>query len=913
MFAQQPPSKCGAPPSILQSTQPNIFSEQQEQWLGEAMADYSDRVYRPVKNAAESDYAKTIGARLLAVLPPTKIEFHFTVVESSEINGFSLAGGRVYLTRKLIASARSEDEVAGVIAHEMGHILTHQFAIETTADLRRLLGVTSVGDRADVYAKFQRLTDARQHQKHQADADSDDKQDQADRVAVYAAAAAGYRPQAYAEFWDRSFFVGGKTGSHLSDFFGATTTTQKRLRRIRGLVAELPSGCGAATETASSPAFLQWQHQVLENQAASPEAATEKTTADSKTTEMQLGPPLRLDIDHVRFSRDGKYVLAQDESSIFVLSREPFKELFRIDAERAMPADFSPDSQSVAFATSGLHVEKWSISEKKLITAHEVVAEHTCLQMQLAPDGRTIACIYFNSNADAMGFSLIDVETGQIVFEKKSWFVPNFNFELAVYFRRILGDTNDVLTSSLSSDGNILLIGPGSDRLAVDLRSRTQIKIEGALKSYDYPNSYCFLGSDKVAAVQSHYGGQSGVFSFPDGKRLKQLNIGLPYMHSTTGGDLILTDGPKDSGSPFALADINTGKYILGFRSSAVDFMGGWYVAESLNGAIGLGKLNSTDPKENLRAPLPLSPLAPATSASLSPDGRYLALSERTRGTVWDLETGKSSILVRGFQSGWWAPDGKFLAEYPAHDKLPRMISEMVMSKPPHMEDMSYKLAEKAHLEDGHLFEWKQEKKNWTFTASSPFDAKEQWTRSFNDGRPSYTINVANSDLILSYGLQTPLAKEKLRNDTSLRDQSNAVKEKASGRIIEIVNSADGSARGQVVIEVPRTYEGVDGFNAVGDLLYLSTGDNRTIVYSFKTGAQLRQFFGTVVAADVKSEIIAVINRRDEVIVLDKTGTELQHQSLGSPLRYANLREDGGKLLVLTADQRIRRFPVAAH
>ena len=47
--------------------------------------------------------------------------------------------------------------MASVIAHEMGHILTHQNAIQTTADLKRLLNITSVGDKADVYAKFQQL------------------------------------------------------------------------------------------------------------------------------------------------------------------------------------------------------------------------------------------------------------------------------------------------------------------------------------------------------------------------------------------------------------------------------------------------------------------------------------------------------------------------------------------------------------------------------------------------------------------------------------------------------------------------------------------------------------------------------------------------------------------------------------
>ena len=40
---------CPAPPAVLKSTQPNIFSEQQEQWLGDAMADQIERYFKPVQ------------------------------------------------------------------------------------------------------------------------------------------------------------------------------------------------------------------------------------------------------------------------------------------------------------------------------------------------------------------------------------------------------------------------------------------------------------------------------------------------------------------------------------------------------------------------------------------------------------------------------------------------------------------------------------------------------------------------------------------------------------------------------------------------------------------------------------------------------------------------------------------------
>ena len=282
---------CPAPPAVLKLTQPNIFSEQQEQWLGDAMADQIERYFKPVQDPAENEYLDHIVKRLLAALPPTKIQFRVVLIDASSVNAFSIAGGRIYVFRKLVANAKNEDEVASVIGHEMGHILSHQFAIRATADFNRLLGVTSVGDKADIYAKFQRLIDAELKDKHPSQSgNSDEKQDEADTVSMYAIAAAGYRPQAFAEFWNRMFFVDGKVGGPLSDFFGTTKPEQKRLREILKLVNALPPGCGA-TQPTNSPEFQHWQALVIANQPASVEADVKPLA------EVSLTPALRMDLD----------------------------------------------------------------------------------------------------------------------------------------------------------------------------------------------------------------------------------------------------------------------------------------------------------------------------------------------------------------------------------------------------------------------------------------------------------------------------------------------------------------------------------------------------------------------------------------------------------------------------------------
>src|SRR5581483_8566420 len=142
------------------------------------------------------------------------------------------------------AEAKTDDELASVLGHEMGHIASHQFAFETTRDLKKLIGVTSVGDRADIFAKLQQLDEAQLRAHTTSGGDDDDKQEEADHIGVYVIAAAGYRPQASSEFWDRMFFTKGKSGGTLSNFFGFSRPNERRLGKIQKLIATLPPGCG---------------------------------------------------------------------------------------------------------------------------------------------------------------------------------------------------------------------------------------------------------------------------------------------------------------------------------------------------------------------------------------------------------------------------------------------------------------------------------------------------------------------------------------------------------------------------------------------------------------------------------------------------------------------------------------------
>ena len=192
------------------------------------------------------------------------------MIDTPTVNAFSAGAGRIYVTRKMIAFVRNDDELAGLIGHEMGHILAHQDAIRVSREFRDILGVNSVGDRKDIFDKYNRLLDNFARDRNVAlktlerlQKEEEPNQYEADRVALYAATAAGFSPQAFVEFFERYAQTHGKTGNFLSDLIGTTKPNERRLREIHKSLNLLPQGCREIAAAPPSAELLAWQASVI--------------------------------------------------------------------------------------------------------------------------------------------------------------------------------------------------------------------------------------------------------------------------------------------------------------------------------------------------------------------------------------------------------------------------------------------------------------------------------------------------------------------------------------------------------------------------------------------------------------------------------------------------------------------------
>jgi len=662
-FETQQGTPCSAPVSIPASSQPNIFNPEQEIALGDIFAQEIDSSLMAAEDEALTTHLHAIGDRLAAQLPSTGLKFRFFLSDAPQANAFSIAGGRIYVTRKMVSFLQSEDELAAVIGHEMGHLVTHQQAIETTASLQQL-GVTQLGDSNDVFDKLNLLFESRAKLKKNPELPEKDQM-AADQAGLEAVAHAGYDPQAFFTFFDRLAETKGKQGTWFSELMKSTPPNSKRLREISKQIASLSAACTKSASTPGDQGFAAWRTLVLRSAGG----GVRKPLLQNVVWKKFLDPPLVDDFRSLRFSPDGRYVLAQDSTSIFVLTRDPLAFVFRIDALNARPAQFTPDSKGVVFYDPQLRVEHWDIASKEREDINEVVVQKGCLQTRLAPDGRTLACLRGD-----MALVLIDISTGDRLLEKEHFLEAEHNFEGGLGTFTYSFELR-FITMEFSPDAHYFLASyKNGNPLAFDLSSRSVIPVHGAIKTAT-AISFAFLTPDEIAGTAGERGTKSLLVRFPSGEVIRDLDFGSARPSRVGHGDFVLLRPIKD----FAVGvlDINTNQFVRANKLSAFDVYDKTFVSQLKSGEVGLFQ-DSATPLATVK--LPLGPLGNLKTEAVSPDRNLVAISFRDRGGVWDLKAGQQLYNLRGFWGGWFSDAGPLYAEFPKDANTDRSIAEIAVS-----------------------------------------------------------------------------------------------------------------------------------------------------------------------------------------------------------------------------------------
>jgi predicted Zn-dependent protease len=132
--------------SVLAPVLPSMGppSEDEETRISREFRREARKYFKLVNNPEVERFVDRIGRRILAATGPLAFDYRFFVIDENQLNAFAVPGGSIYLFTGMIERAKSTDELAGVIGHEIVHIKGRHMARSAGPDAFSILSLLSL-------------------------------------------------------------------------------------------------------------------------------------------------------------------------------------------------------------------------------------------------------------------------------------------------------------------------------------------------------------------------------------------------------------------------------------------------------------------------------------------------------------------------------------------------------------------------------------------------------------------------------------------------------------------------------------------------------------------------------------------------------------------------------------------------
>ena len=173
-----------------------------EQKLGKKLSEDIEKKYEVVEDLNQNSLITEIGNELAEASEMREMQFHFRILKEDGPNAFSIPGGYIYVTYDLFDYIQSDDELAGILAHEIAHVI-HNHALKQTRDntkftLLTILAVLLTREPdVGVLGKLTTITLLNQY--------SREYEEEADLTAMDLLIKTGYNPVGFLTFLERLY------------------------------------------------------------------------------------------------------------------------------------------------------------------------------------------------------------------------------------------------------------------------------------------------------------------------------------------------------------------------------------------------------------------------------------------------------------------------------------------------------------------------------------------------------------------------------------------------------------------------------------------------------------------------------------------------------------------------------------
>lgn len=242
-----------------------------------------------------TEYVSTLGSQLATHANDGEFNFNFFVVKDDQINAFALPGGYIGVNSGLVLASENENELAGVLAHEISHVTQRHIARAALDNQRTsimsmaaMLAALVLGAASDmssdamsgVVTASQALAAQRQINFTRAN------EHEADRVGIELLAGAGFDPHGMSSFFEKLGRRYGGSSQVVPALLQTHPVTSERVAEARDRARQLP-----ATTHTSSLTYALTKARLVALNAATPEAAFAafRDKADSDAPEDRYG------------------------------------------------------------------------------------------------------------------------------------------------------------------------------------------------------------------------------------------------------------------------------------------------------------------------------------------------------------------------------------------------------------------------------------------------------------------------------------------------------------------------------------------------------------------------------------------------------------------------------------------------
>jgi hypothetical protein len=664
--------------------------------------------------------------------------------------------------------------------------------------------------------------------------------------------------------------------------------------------------------------------QLLAISAAKPQSAPPHDELRGVLSRQPLKPPLRNADVTLRYSPDGRSLMAQNPSGVYLFSREPLTLRAHLAAEQAYPARFSLDSQEISVVGHGLALNREKLPGGPILEKRELSSRDGCLDAELAPGAEFFACL-----TPELNLVIYRLSTNELIFSAsldqmnsphRIVYIPldpdiafpsPFGFLLADNWDYMANKGMTFISMNFSPDGTMLLVRNEGEAFTVDLTTRRRTSLAGWLYKRLHA-SFALQNDERVVIATREKEASPVIVSLKTGGIIGNPSFKADTVRIATNPRYALLSDVGSTG--VRVFDLEQDRELDPPNNLSIDIFGNEMAVLDERGSLSVYHVGEKRPV--LAADVPLDSLPVLRAAAVTPALDRIAFSVDGNSAAFQVATGERSYTGPRFSAAEFSDQASAYLLLPNDGFNPPRVLQVALASGKATSAWS---GGKDHLRSGGpvLLEYalappvrprflvtQENDIPYRLRGLDPATGKELWKREFFESGPVPFADPQGDRLVLGWNATSPHAASAAKQIPSVWEIFKHAKISKLDSYFEILDARFGKSVGGVLIQVGSGPASYDAAFSAGDALFLLKDGKRVSVYSLRDGRLEARLVGGIPTANAQNNLFAMEEGPGRLFIYDlATAAKLEQQFFSESIAYTHFSVDGNRLLVLTGHQ----------